>query len=59
MTSSNTSRAPFSFVSSRIPSRKPGTGGMKPALPTTGSRITPAISPGFSAKSFFTASRSL
>mmetsp|Transcript_6842 Transcript_6842/g.29133 ORF Transcript_6842/g.29133 Transcript_6842/m.29133 type:complete len:205 (-) Transcript_6842:783-1397(-) len=59
ITSSKVSRAPSAVVISRSPSRKDLSGTMKPELPTTGSRITPAISPLFSSKIFFTASRSL
>ena len=59
MTSSKTSKDPFSVVSSLNPSRKPGSGVINPALPTIGSRITPDIASGFSENNFFTASRSL
>ena len=59
MTSSKHSRAPFLCVSSFSPSRNSLVGGMKPELPTTGSRMTPATSSGCSSKSFFTLSRSL
>mmetsp|Transcript_202 Transcript_202/g.733 ORF Transcript_202/g.733 Transcript_202/m.733 type:complete len:245 (+) Transcript_202:131-865(+) len=59
MTSSNVKSAPSAVVISRRPSRKDLSGTMKPELPTTGSKMTPAISPLFSAKIRFTASRSL
>ena len=59
ITSSNTNNAPCSWVSSRSPSRKPASGVIKPALPTTGSRMTPAISLGFCSNRAFTASKSL
>ena len=59
MTSSKVRRAPSALVISRRPSRNSLSGTMNPELPTTGSRITPAISPLFSSKIFLTASRSL
>mmetsp|Transcript_23596 Transcript_23596/g.58492 ORF Transcript_23596/g.58492 Transcript_23596/m.58492 type:complete len:245 (-) Transcript_23596:776-1510(-) len=59
ITSSKHKSVPSAFVTSRRPSRKDLSGTMKPELPTTGSRMTPAISPLFSSKMRFTASRSL
>ena len=59
MTSSKTNKDPFSVVNSLKPSKKPGSGVIKPALPTIGSRITPEIASGFSENNFFTASKSL
>mmetsp|Transcript_15210 Transcript_15210/g.22001 ORF Transcript_15210/g.22001 Transcript_15210/m.22001 type:complete len:208 (-) Transcript_15210:562-1185(-) len=59
MTSSKTRRAPFSLAISRSPSRNSWSGLMKPELPTTGSRMTAAISSLLSSKMAFTESRSL
>mmetsp|Transcript_35993 Transcript_35993/g.88682 ORF Transcript_35993/g.88682 Transcript_35993/m.88682 type:complete len:245 (-) Transcript_35993:789-1523(-) len=59
MTSSKHNSALFSVARSRRPCRNALSGMMNPALPTTGSRMMPAISPLFSAKIFLTASRSL
>ena len=47
------------MVNSLNPSKNPGSGVIKPALPTIGSRITPEMASGFSENNFFTASRSL
>lgn len=43
MTSSKHSTVPSAVHISRRPCRKPGSGAMKPPLPTTGSKMTPAI----------------
>mmetsp|Transcript_1349 Transcript_1349/g.3819 ORF Transcript_1349/g.3819 Transcript_1349/m.3819 type:complete len:244 (+) Transcript_1349:506-1237(+) len=59
ITSSNTRTAPLASQSSRRPVRNSLSGTMKPELPTTPSRITPATSPLFASKSAFTVSRSL
>ena len=59
ITSSKTSSAPLSSQSWRSPVRKALSGTMKPELPTTPSRMTPAISPLFAWKSALTVSRSL
>mmetsp|Transcript_13061 Transcript_13061/g.29669 ORF Transcript_13061/g.29669 Transcript_13061/m.29669 type:complete len:244 (+) Transcript_13061:280-1011(+) len=59
ITSSKTSTAPSFLVSSRSPTRNSLSGTMKPELPTTGSRMTPAISSLFASKSALTDSRSL
>mmetsp|Transcript_33614 Transcript_33614/g.85112 ORF Transcript_33614/g.85112 Transcript_33614/m.85112 type:complete len:284 (+) Transcript_33614:745-1596(+) len=58
MTSSKHSTAPSALVISRRPCRNSLVGGMKPPLPTTGSRMTPAISPLLAANSALTSSRS-
>ena len=55
----NAAVAPSALVSSRNPSKNSCVGRMKPELPTTGSRITPAISPLLAAKIAFAASKSL
>ena len=59
MTSSKHSRAPSAVVRSRQACRNSGVGAMKPELPTTGSRMTPAIWPGLDAKAAFRAATSL
>ncbi len=58
-TSSNTSSAPCSRVSVRSAGRKPGSGSTSPMLPTYGSTITHAISPGFCSNAARTAAASL
>mmetsp|Transcript_2181 Transcript_2181/g.7631 ORF Transcript_2181/g.7631 Transcript_2181/m.7631 type:complete len:244 (+) Transcript_2181:254-985(+) len=59
ITSSKHSTMPSSVHSSRSATRNSLVGGMKPELPTTGSRITPAISPLCCATISFTLSMSL
>mmetsp|Transcript_2107 Transcript_2107/g.3451 ORF Transcript_2107/g.3451 Transcript_2107/m.3451 type:complete len:241 (+) Transcript_2107:416-1138(+) len=59
MTSSNTSKAPYLSQSSRRPIKKSFSGTIKPELPTTPSRITPATAPSFASKRALTDSRSL
>ena len=59
MTSSKIETAPCSLQSDTIASRKPGSGGTTPMLPTTGSTMTAAISCPRAAKSFSSAAMSL
>jgi len=59
ITSSKTSKAPFSVHTSRSSVRKSLSGTMKPELPTTPSRMTPATSPLFASKRALTDSMSL
>ena len=50
MTSSKIRSAPWRFVSSRRPARKPGLGSTSPMLPAYGSTMTPRSQPGSAAK---------